>query len=407
MLNASGLMAMLHKLVQNLTRVTSGGSFIPEIDGLRFIAIFPVVMHHLLGTFLVVTKKMESTGGFNWNVAGKEHWLIHIISHGNYGVQIFFVISGFILALPFARKHFGIGFAPNMKMYFLRRVSRLEPTYLVNLSIIFMFFVFVYNLAAVPLIPHLFATMSYLHNQIYASISTISDVTWSLEVEIQFYILAPFLALVFKLKNTMLRRLVLIFVIILFSVLSPYHNHRVSLSLINFIQYFTAGFLLADYYLLDWHEKPTRNFTGDLLGLVGLTVLFCAMFELLSIMIVLPFAIFLFFIGVFKGRATNKVFNNKGLVVIGGMCYTIYLYHNVIINNTLPYIIKIIPNSCDKSNLLSGFGLVSLMVLPIVLLICSILFILFERPFMKKDWYKFNKKKTDDAVLCFNIETNT
>jgi peptidoglycan/LPS O-acetylase OafA/YrhL len=39
-------------LANKLSRVTSSGEFIPEIDGLRFIAISTVIFHHLLAMFL-------------------------------------------------------------------------------------------------------------------------------------------------------------------------------------------------------------------------------------------------------------------------------------------------------------------------------------------------------------------
>ena len=40
-------MSFLSTLPQKLSRVTSGGRFIGEIDGLRFLAIFPVLVQHL------------------------------------------------------------------------------------------------------------------------------------------------------------------------------------------------------------------------------------------------------------------------------------------------------------------------------------------------------------------------
>ncbi len=74
-------------------RITTSGRFIPKVDGLRFIAIVSVVLYHL--------------GGF---IAGKDRnvyvddidysFLISLMSHGNLGVLLFFVLSGFILGIP-------------------------------------------------------------------------------------------------------------------------------------------------------------------------------------------------------------------------------------------------------------------------------------------------------------------
>jgi len=395
---------LFRKFSGSLSRITSGGNFIPEIDGLRFIAIFPVVLHHLLGTYIVLTKKMELTGGFNWQVATKHSWLVHLISHGNYGVQVFFVISGFILALPFARKHFGISSGPSMNSYFLRRVSRLEPTYIINLSVILVVFVYGWGVSAVTILPNFFASLFYMHNQIFAEVSKISDVTWSLEVEIQFYILAPLLSLIFKVPGNRLRRSILIAFIVIGASLPPYSTPRLSLSLINSIQYFLCGFLLADLFILDWRERPEKNMLGDCIAFAGLSLIGCFLFEIINFKSMLPISILIFFIGVFKGTVSNYIFTRRGFVVIGGMCYTIYLYHNIIISLTLPKFIQAFPEISSGKELLSGFPVILMLLLPFILLVCSVLFALFERPFMKKEWYKFKRIESVVPAACFKAD---
>jgi len=42
-------------------------------------------------------------------------------------VQLFFVLSGFIVALPFARHWLEGTAAPDLKRYLLRRLKRIEP----------------------------------------------------------------------------------------------------------------------------------------------------------------------------------------------------------------------------------------------------------------------------------------
>src|SRR5690606_13995932 len=119
------------------------------------------------------------------------------ISYGNYGVQLFFVISGFILALPFARHHLAGGRRVSIAGYFKRRALRLEPTYLINLAILHAAHVLIGagGVRADPggLLPHLGVSAVYLHNMVYGESSAINGVAWSLEIEIQFYLLAPLL----------------------------------------------------------------------------------------------------------------------------------------------------------------------------------------------------------------------
>ena len=56
---------------------------------------------------------------------------------GYFGVQLFFVISGFILALPYLRSADFNAPAPNTRSYYLRRLVRLDPPYIVSLLVAF------------------------------------------------------------------------------------------------------------------------------------------------------------------------------------------------------------------------------------------------------------------------------
>lgn len=111
-------------ILDHLSRRTDGRSFIPVVDGLRFLAIAMVVLNHV---------------GNNSRMPLPLHpRLLQVFQEGHFGVEIFFAISGFILALPFAR-HALVGGKPvDLKRYFVRRVTRLEPPYLISLTLIFL-----------------------------------------------------------------------------------------------------------------------------------------------------------------------------------------------------------------------------------------------------------------------------
>jgi peptidoglycan/LPS O-acetylase OafA/YrhL len=85
------------RLLARLSRRTSSGRFIPEIDGLRFVSIALVVLYHMAG--YVAARAGGSSGGPLFRLAG----------HGHYGVPIFFAISGFVLGMPFAAHHLAGG----------------------------------------------------------------------------------------------------------------------------------------------------------------------------------------------------------------------------------------------------------------------------------------------------------
>ena len=53
----------------------------------------------------------------DWYDLGRQDRLVKLISHFNFGVALFFVISGFILALPFARQHLHKGADVSLRKY--------------------------------------------------------------------------------------------------------------------------------------------------------------------------------------------------------------------------------------------------------------------------------------------------
>ena len=238
---------MLNKGLNKISfkRITTSGNFIPEIDSLRFIAIFSVVLYHVNG--FLSEKDLTSY---------KSNYFINIIQsvfkQGHIGVPLFFVISGFILGIPFA-KHF-INKEPKVIIseYFKKRLTRLEPPYILSLIILFLSSVFIVKKLSFSLgFKSFIASIFYVHNFVFPNhLPYINSPTWSLEIEIQFYIFAPILALYFSLNKIILRRIIIL-VVIFFSLLINNFIEFRWVSIFSYLHYFLLGFLLLDYYLND------------------------------------------------------------------------------------------------------------------------------------------------------------
>jgi peptidoglycan/LPS O-acetylase OafA/YrhL len=108
----------------NFRRITSQKRFIPQIDGLRFVAISSVVLFHLYASL--------HHGGAVQNSAFDAARLAMLSKRG---VELFFAISGFILGVPFASSYLQGAPKVKLKQYFLRRLTRLEPPYILSLMI--------------------------------------------------------------------------------------------------------------------------------------------------------------------------------------------------------------------------------------------------------------------------------
>src|SRR5205807_233343 len=117
-----------------------------------------------------------------------------VMRYGWAGVQLFFAISGFILALPFAA-HRLLGEKPvDLGKYFRRRLTRLEPPYILSLLGTFAFGLLIsHQLSWAANGKHLLASLVYMHNLAFGHESYISTVAWTLEIEVQFYCLVPLL----------------------------------------------------------------------------------------------------------------------------------------------------------------------------------------------------------------------
>ena len=122
-------MTLSDRFLRHFSRVTSSGRFIPEIDGFRFIAIASVFLFHLTGQMQQKSR--------HFTAADTAHdWLAGLTKHGDHGVPLFFVISGFILGLPFAVQHLLGGRRVNIREFYLRRLTRLEPPYVLALLLL-------------------------------------------------------------------------------------------------------------------------------------------------------------------------------------------------------------------------------------------------------------------------------
>jgi peptidoglycan/LPS O-acetylase OafA/YrhL len=156
--------------IPSVTRST----YRPEIDGLRAVAIIAVIINHFDHRFL--------PGGF-------------------LGVDIFFVISGYVISASLAaRRHHG--FASFLSSFYQRRLKRLWPALILVISVVSVLICLVNPNPGVSLQTGLAGLIGVsniflykLKTDYFASSTELNVFThlWSLGVEEQFYFLFPFL----------------------------------------------------------------------------------------------------------------------------------------------------------------------------------------------------------------------
>ncbi len=377
------------EILRHLSRITTPGrEFIPQIDGLRFVAIITVIAYHIrmIGLFHLGHGPHEPVTDA----------VSYVFAAGHFGVMLFFTISGFVLSLPFARQYLAAGKKISLRDYFIRRITRIEPPYVIHLLILFLFCALLYRRMPLHLswygseswlyyeATHLGSSLFYVNGLVFGTHPYPNPVLWSLEVEVQFYILAPFLAKVFTARNVLLRRGILAGAMVIMPLLvGPFSQHYIIwASLMGNLQYFLAGFLLADFYLSGELRPVTYAVFWDLIFLLtGCAVVWINFQNGLLSPLLLPWILLLCCLAAFLGQLTPAMLGNPWIITIGGMCYTIYLYHLIMISAFIQLTIHLQTNILWLDLLIQFFVMT-----PAILLVSAGLFALFERPFMRRDW---------------------
>ena len=302
---------------------------------------------------------------------------------------LFFVISGFILGMPFAKFHIAKEKPVNLKKYFLRRLTRLEPPYILVMTMLLFGAVYVAKTISLSdgILSYL-SSITYSHNIIFGDVPKLNSPAWSLEVEVQFYILAPLMASIFSFKSVSGRRISLICIAVFFLLINQ-NNPLPFKCIINYFQYFLVGFLLADMYVSNSAILPKTKF-DYLLGLLFFIIIWLFekedfessyqrfIWELIQLISIFFLYYYVLFHKIFR-LLSFKVITN-----IGGMCYTIYLIHNPIMSMFGNPILKYSFSRYSFINI----SIYSLLIILLIMVISAAFFLLVERPCMDKDWYK-------------------
>lgn len=289
-------------------------SFRADIQGLRAIAVLAVMLFHYNRQLL--------PGGF-------------------IGVDIFFVISGFLITSILLKKKDNPNFSLFyiLKSFYLGRIIRIAPAYYVLLVVVSL-------VSAVIFIP---ADYSFFHNSLKKSLRFMSNQyfsgfgdyfapnsdelpllhTWSLAIEMQFYLFYPFLVLF--LSKKWLKIIIPVIIFALFAISA----YQLKEGLVQGVYYGLYAripeFLIGSCVVLFVQQINKIQVTW--LPIVGI-MLVCASFIFINDKTPFPglyaFPSVLGAAMVLAGSSGNKLSNvlsSSLLVWIGAVSYSLYLWH--------------------------------------------------------------------------------
>ncbi len=364
------------RLLRLLGRTTTTGSVIPAVDGLRCLAFMLVMVFHVHGY-------VQDRTGLSFTGDPFSARLGRVAETGSFGVQVFFAISGFIIGLPFARHYLDAAPLPSLGDFYSRRLLRLGPPYVINMVVIFLLLWLVNHEPFGELVKHLLASLGYVHNLIYDTTSSINTVAWSLEIEMQFYLVAPLLGASFALRRSLHRRLLWIgmgVAVMLMRRFAPGHHFW----LFGYAEHFLVGFLLLDgsRSLKSGAARPSALM--DALSLASWAVLLAALMNRGSWIsgFLQPICLFLGLAGILHGRWLIRLFANRWIAAIGGMCYTLYLWHPFTMSITWKALARRLEYGSQWEACAVFLALATLVTLPVA----AVLFLTTEKPFMRRDW---------------------
>ena len=306
------------------------GGRVPGLDGLRALSIALVLFHH-----------GAETAGSPFPAALRERYY-----YGALGVDIFFVISGFLITLLLLREE-GRSGTVSLRGFYTRRAFRILPAYFAYLGFVFL----LTRLGAVRLrwidwVAAMTYTMNFLPHQWSR---WVVGHMWSLSIEEHFYLLWP-PALV--LLGSRRARLVLL-VIFPLAVASRYASwtvlrHWIDLNYAfitpNRMDSIAAGCLLAylvcDRRVWPWLEGLAR--WGTIVFLAAILILavssrarrFSDMYDITLGRTIESSAIALCILAVVSSprSVVGRLLETRPMVVVGVLSYSLYLWQQPFLN---------------------------------------------------------------------------
>ncbi len=156
---------------------------VPAVEGLRAMAALIVVFFHLSRVVGLTHPGLISSGATYW-----------IARLGPFGVGVFFVLSGYLLYLPFVGAALQSVAPPRLGRYYARRFARIFPAYWVAVAT----YLFIVGPDQVRNAGDAFVFFGLIQNYRTGSLLLGLGIAWTLVIEVSFYVVLPALAWILR-----------------------------------------------------------------------------------------------------------------------------------------------------------------------------------------------------------------
>ena len=383
------------------------------LDGLRGVAVLLIVMLHVTHT---LTRDARGRG---WTALGlmDAEKVRAVWGFGATGVSLFFVLSGFLLFMPYARRLFSIGQQPSPTSFYRKRALRILPGYWTSLLLIVILIAPGY-IEKQEKWPDVIKHFLLIHNFDPTTFGTINPVYWSMAIEVQFYLLLPLVAAGLVALGRRGRWGWLTTAIVAGLLASPLYSWLTTLivwptqgftiagglSLARYFGSFALGIAASILYIaateakVSWLPAAQAQRLGKIAGLVGATLYLA--FILLNVVMrpgdaskpsdalntinyffrepIMAICYSGLLLGVILGWPRwARALSGRFLIFIGGVSYSLYLWNEPITRKLVVPLALQMPS--EGLAILAAIGLTMLVTLPLAF----IFYTLIERPFIR------------------------
>lgn len=180
-----------------IRRQDSIPGYLYALDGLRAVALLMIFFFHSWQQTWISFNIELRPGVYLFN-------LDLIQRFGYFAIDAFFVLSGFGLFYPIARSMFGEAEPINWKTFFIKRLRRIYPAYVIMLLVLLIFPVMSWGttegMSAMELLKHFGSHLLFIHTFWEETQGTTISTAWTMGIEVQFYVIFPVIAWLMKKK---------------------------------------------------------------------------------------------------------------------------------------------------------------------------------------------------------------